>query len=114
MCEKIYFRSILVNVFQLYARIMTREVYSTDVLLKDAIYDQIHNIGPQQCYFECKRNAICKFVGYDRRQYICYPFNRNINATIVEPYDDFVLIYITSLEVCTVMKFELQRRLNSR
>ena len=102
MCEKVYFRSILVNAFRLYAWIMSTEVYSTGVLLNDAIYDQIPNIGPQQCYFECKRNAICKFVGYDRRHYICYLFNRNINATVVEPYDDFLLIYDnTSLEVCT-------------
>ena len=112
MFGRVYFCSILVNAFPLYAWILTREISSTDVLLEDGnyagdeIYDQIPNIGPQQCYFECKRNAICKFVGYDRKQYICHLFNRHIHSAITEQDESFVLIYDnTTLKVCTLVKY---------
>ena len=108
MFGRVYFCSILVNAFPLYAWISTRKISSTEVLLADGnyagdeIYDQIPDIGPQQCYRECKRNAICKFVGYDRQQYICHLFNRHINSATKEQEEAFVFIYDnTELKVRT-------------
>ena len=107
MFGRVYFCSILVNAFPLSAWILTREISSTDVLLEDGNYagcDQIPNIGPQQCYLECKRNAICKFVGYDRQQYICHLFNRQINSATKEQDEAFVFIYDnTELKVRTLV-----------
>ena len=91
----------MVNAFPLYAWISTRKISSTEVLLADGnyagdeIYDQIPNIGPQQCYLECKRNAICKVVG-------C---NREKSAT-KEQDETFVFIYDnTALKVCTLFEY---------
>ena len=110
MFERVYLCSILVNAFPLFAWIFTREISAKDVVFKDGnyagddIYDQIPNIGPQQCYLECKRNAICKFVGYDRKQYICHLFNRHIKPATKEQDEAIVFIYDNiELKVCTLV-----------
>ena len=110
MFERVFLCSILVNAFPLFAWIFTREISAKDVVFKDGnyagdeIYDQIPDIGPQQCYRECKRNAICKFVGYDRQQYICHLFNRHFISATKEQDEAFVFIYDnTELKVRTLV-----------
>ena len=114
MFGRVYFCSILVNAFPLYAWIFTREISIIDAVWEDGnytgdeIYDQIPNIGPQQCYLECKRNAICKFVGYDRKKYICHLFNRHTNSTTKEQDETFVFIYDNTAlnsKVCTLVEY---------
>ena len=112
MFGRVYLSSILVNAFPIYAWIFTREISAMDVLFKDGnyagdeIYDQIPNIGSQQCYLECKWNAICKFVGYDRKQYICHLFNRHINSATKEQDETFVFIHDnTALKVCKLVEY---------